>query len=231
LIASARTIEPQSWNRYAYCINNPLRIIDPDGEDYKDLEGKRRKLIDDYYAEQAKEEKKTVQEIYDALPEDAKLHYEGITNALEKTSLTDGKGQVVGTLLDLVGGLDSGHADAIRGKHSSGKGNQSYRLFVVYEDGAMDRLATTKDFDPSDAAMHPGMEGSFRQKGDPSIQLVYDKAKRRGESDIDFNHNLTGKAVTVLTFGRKGALSRNNSNIGANLKEYEKRYGKIPRKK
>jgi RHS repeat-associated protein len=29
--------DPQSWNKYAYTRNNPLRYTDPDGEDYKDL--------------------------------------------------------------------------------------------------------------------------------------------------------------------------------------------------
>jgi RHS repeat-associated protein len=29
--ASGRPIRPQSWNRYAYVLNNPLRLIDPDG--------------------------------------------------------------------------------------------------------------------------------------------------------------------------------------------------------
>jgi RHS repeat-associated protein len=30
--AGARPLEPQSWNAYAYVLNNPLRYVDPDGE-------------------------------------------------------------------------------------------------------------------------------------------------------------------------------------------------------
>jgi RHS repeat-associated protein len=36
LLASAEGALPQSWNRYVYVLNNPLRLVDPDGQAPKD---------------------------------------------------------------------------------------------------------------------------------------------------------------------------------------------------
>jgi RHS repeat-associated protein len=39
LMASADSIEPQSWNRYSYVSNNPLRFVDDEGKIKRDTEG------------------------------------------------------------------------------------------------------------------------------------------------------------------------------------------------
>jgi RHS repeat-associated protein len=36
LMASAKASNPQTWNRYAYTLNNPLRYVDPDGMEVPD---------------------------------------------------------------------------------------------------------------------------------------------------------------------------------------------------
>jgi hypothetical protein len=47
LMASAKTGNPQTWNRYTYCLNNPLRYIDPSGLDAWDqLTSEEQSLVD-----------------------------------------------------------------------------------------------------------------------------------------------------------------------------------------
>jgi RHS repeat-associated protein len=45
LMASARVELPESWNRYAYCYNNPLALVDPDGMDVEILDEKAKQYL------------------------------------------------------------------------------------------------------------------------------------------------------------------------------------------
>jgi hypothetical protein len=56
--------QPQRWNRYAYSIGNPLKYVDPDGEDIVVAAGPR-KPVADAYARSA-----TFRKLYDSLNKD-----------------------------------------------------------------------------------------------------------------------------------------------------------------
>ncbi len=45
LMASAKTMRPESWNRYIYCYNNPLTLVDPTGMDVQLIDEKARQRV------------------------------------------------------------------------------------------------------------------------------------------------------------------------------------------
>jgi hypothetical protein len=44
-MASAKTARPESWNRYAYCYNNPLALVDPNGMEVHLLDEKAKQRL------------------------------------------------------------------------------------------------------------------------------------------------------------------------------------------
>lgn len=76
LMASARTVNPQTWNRFVYVINNPLRYVDPSGMDEKDAWGQlseeeqkiiRGKLANRTVTENGQKRRETDQEAFNRL--------------------------------------------------------------------------------------------------------------------------------------------------------------------
>jgi RHS repeat-associated protein len=97
---SADVKDPQSWNRYAYARNNPLRYIDPNGLDWKDLSEEQRRVFKTYadnYNQQNKSELSSEQ-VYNTLSQSQMATFESVTYALEHTQLVDSKGNSMGML-------------------------------------------------------------------------------------------------------------------------------------
>ncbi len=51
LMASCRAFRPQTWNRYAYVLNNPLRLIDPNGLQGEEPEHRHKHDLHDLVAQ------------------------------------------------------------------------------------------------------------------------------------------------------------------------------------
>lgn len=45
---TAEVTNPQTWNCYTYCLNNPLKYVDPTGLPYSDLDDTQPKLFHTY---------------------------------------------------------------------------------------------------------------------------------------------------------------------------------------
>jgi RHS repeat-associated protein len=181
---SAEVTNPQTWNRYAYCLNNPLNNVDPTGLAYSDLDEAQRKLFDTYTAQYNKDHKSdlSAEQVYGTLDESQQATYEANTFAMEHTILHDKKGNELGNALSLVKSVDQIVGDNIGGK-------THFRLYATLTDKAVETLDKSREFDHSSDifGLHGEYSESYRSKGIPSIQVSYNPdAKTRGDIDIDY---------------------------------------------
>jgi hypothetical protein len=182
---SAEITNPQSWNRYAYCLNNPLKYVDPTGLAYSDLDEAQRKLFQTYADKYNKDNKTNLsgEQVYGTLDESQQATYEANTYAMEHTELHDKKGNDLGNALSLVKSVDQ-----IVGENPGG--DTHVRLYVTLTDNAIDTLSKSKEFshDHDVFGLHHGYDESYRQEGGPpGVQFSYkSKDKTQGDIDIDY---------------------------------------------
>ena len=192
---SAEIANPQTWNRFAYVLNNPLKYVDPLGLMYSDLSLAQRQLFATYAALHNEGGKLTDEQVYNRLSESQMATFEAITHALENTQLTDKKtGQSLGNALSLISRVDEIVGDNIGGK-------THLRLYVDLKKDAVGILEKAKQFGGgffnSLAKDHKRYDASgkvitkfkdnLRLKGDlPSIQISYAEDRVQADIDIDF---------------------------------------------
>ncbi len=142
LLASGRTAQPQSWNRYAYVLNNSLRYVDPEGEDYEDLSEKQKGLIDDWARRQNEANNTNISaaDMYNALSESQRATFEAVANALENTTIIGADGTEMNAL-DTIQSVD-----VIAGEIPRKGGSGQFRIFVTLKEGAREFIENAKNF-------------------------------------------------------------------------------------
>ena len=168
---------PQSWNRYVYVLNNPLRYVDPFGEDYEDLTEDARKLVDDLYnrvdtgitSDQAAQ-------YYNQLSDSQKATFEAVAFALESIDTSGG-----GNLLQQVTSIDG-----ILGADPGAGGTEQFRIFVGVKENTLEVL---NSLGLDRVKGHDEFDQGFQQpQPEPSLQFNLTVDGRRGELDIDFRY-------------------------------------------
>ncbi len=228
LMASAVVTVTQSWNRYSYALNNPLKYVDPTGEAFKDLTKEQLRVFQTYADKQneGREKPLTAEEVYNGLTEDQQTTFESVTHALENSTVTNKKTGKSVSALSLVKGVTQ-----ITGQQDGKGGREQFRLLVDLKKGAIGKFKKSKEFNKTafgkivpdghiykDGKLQKGVP-SVRQGGDGAkLQVSYENGKSL-EADIDVDYRDIGKGhfepynSDVRAIGPGSGESRNNSVI------------------
>ncbi|MCX6620776.1 MAG: RHS repeat-associated core domain-containing protein, partial [Acidobacteria bacterium] len=176
LMASAHVLNPQTWNRYSYALNNPLRITDPEGlypsptyacdkEHTECLNATQRALLERSTITDKKGNKLTGEAAYRSLSEKQQNAFVNVTDRLASMKLSDGT-----TALSKVGSLTAIETDRIKGSVDSSLGS------LIQSD---DR------FHSASGALHPGFDtASFKSK-DVELNVQFSFGPGMKVADID----------------------------------------------
>ena len=156
------------------------------GGSYMGLEEEQRLLVDDWFERFNKltERKLEPEEGYDNLPLSNRTTFEGVTNALIETGLSDESGKDLGLAIDLVERIETVH-----GRIQGVGGDEQFRIYVILKPDAYDTLEASREFKrgADNTVYHKGYPINWRQQGkEPTMQISMAEDKIRADIDVDY---------------------------------------------
>jgi hypothetical protein len=180
------------------------------GGNYASLGTRRQRLVDDWVRRfnAATHQSLDAAAFYnDHVKLSTKTTFDAVTDALQRTSLTDEKGTALGDALDVVERVES-----IRGEVVGASGDHQFRMYAVLREGTLDKLDRSVQFKRGvdNFVYHKGYPLNYRQQGGaPSIQVSVALDARRADIDVDYRSS----AFPVGLFN--GHLTAANSDVRA----------------
>ncbi|MEJ2109439.1 MAG: hypothetical protein P8Z37_05905 [Acidobacteriota bacterium] len=191
------------------------------GGSYQGLSEEQQRLVDDWFRRfnEMTNRQLEPEEGYNNLPLSTRTTFEGVTNALMETELTDASGRDLGLAIDLVAKVESIHG-AIQGA----RGDEQFRIYVELVPDVIDILEASQQFKrgADNTVYHKGYPRNYRQqKGPPSMQISIAEEGTRADIDVDYRSSKIPGALL------NGHLTSANSDVraGNNYAVHSGRWG------
>lgn len=199
LIASARLEDPQSWNRYSYALNNPLRFTDAEGlfaspafncteTNTNCLNDEQRRILNNSTGTDKNGNKVSGEALYNSLNEKQQNAFVNITDRLASIQLGDGT--------TALGQVQSITPDPKTGQFAPD------RIFANVSNTLATAIQNSNEFTTVPAGLHAPFNAiSFKDTGVTfgNIQFSFNQARTGADIDIDIGNvaakNFLGRII------------------------------------
>jgi RHS repeat-associated protein len=199
LLLSAKLEDPQTWNRYVYARNNPLRYTDPSG-----LYASPAYSCDENHKECLNDEQRRILENSKIKVGDKELSGSALWDALGQQKNGEAIQNAFVNVTDRLASVSTGDGTNALSQVSSISAFAPDRIFANVSSGLLTGIQENSQFTGVDAGMHGEYSASsFKDWNLPlgNIQFSFDKSGTKADIDIDIGNVTNGLFGAIVHAG------------------------------